>query len=323
MKNLHAILGLLVGLTGMSPWLAFSAYPERPITLVVPYAPGGMGTTFGNMMSEALTPLLGQHVIVDYKPGANGSLGAAQVANAAPDGYTMLMAVNSTMAINPNLYRQLQYDPIKDFAPVGMVYTSSNILVVNASSPFRSLNELIDYAKAHPGKLNFGSSGNGATPHLSGEMLNLMAEIDVNHIPYKGIGPAVTDLLGGQIDFVFSDTSALPHVEAGKLRALAATGPTRLGVAPDLPTMEESGLNGFVVRTWYSLVVPDGTPQDVQERLNQAVSTAVSSPELQARMRTIGVDPAEDTSADYLSRTIETDLTFWKDFMAETGIKMD
>ncbi|GAA5232320.1 tripartite tricarboxylate transporter substrate binding protein [Verticiella sediminum] len=320
MKALYALLAVA---TTMLPPASQAAYPERPITLVVPYAAGGMGSTFGNVVGDALARQLGRPVVVDYRPGANGALGAAYVAKAQPDGYTMLMAVNSTMAINPNLYPKLQYDPVGDFAPVAMVNASSNILVVNAASPFKSLQELIDYARQNPGKLNFGSSGNGATPHLSGEMLKRLADVKINHVPYKGIGPAVTDLLGGQIDFVFSDTSAMPQVQAGRLRALAVTGPTRLGIAPDIPTMQEAGLDDFIVRTWYSLVVPAGTPEDVVQRLNGAVAAVVKDPEVKARMVAVGVDPAEDTSSEYLDRTIRSDLAFWKQFMADTGIRLE
>ncbi|HEY9280151.1 MAG TPA: tripartite tricarboxylate transporter substrate binding protein [Eoetvoesiella sp.] len=313
---MSAAAGMLISGIGLA------AYPERPITLIVPYASGGMGTTFGNLMSEALSPKLGQSVIVDFKPGANGSLGAAHVAKSAPDGYTLLMAVNSTMAINPNLYSNLTYDPIKDFTPVSMVYTSSNILVVNADSPYKTVSDLAVAAKANPAKLFFGSSGNGATPHLSGEMFQRLADAPVTHVPYKGIGPAVIALLGKQVDFVFSDTSALPHVKAGKLRALGVTGANRLGAAPDVPTMKEAGIDGFVINTWYSIVAPAGTPKEVVERLNKEIGEVVRSPAFQERLKAIGVDPAEDTSTQYLEKTIRTDLIKWRKFIDETGIKV-
>ncbi|GAA4333035.1 tripartite tricarboxylate transporter substrate binding protein [Pigmentiphaga soli] len=300
-----------------------SAYPDKPIVLIVPYAPGGLGTTFGNLMSESLTARLGQRVVVDYRPGANGGIGAGLVAKAPPDGYTLFMAVNSTMAINPNLYPKLQYDPLKDFAPVAMVCTSSNILVVNASSPVKSVKDLIAAAKANPGKVNYGSSGNGATPHLSGEMLRLETGAPVVHVPYKGIGPALTDLMGGQVDFVFSDTSALPFIQAGKLRPLAVTGPTRLGAAPDIPTMAEAGVPNFVIRSWYSIAAPAGTPKPIVDRLNKEIAAVVHSPEMREKMKTVGMDPAEDTSVDYLARTMRADLASWKKFVAEAHITMD
>jgi tripartite-type tricarboxylate transporter receptor subunit TctC len=282
-----------------------------------------MGTTFGNMVSEALTPALGQRLIVDYKPGANGALGAGLVAKAPADGYTLLMAVNSTMTINPSLYARLPFDPLKDFAPVSMVFTSSNILVVNASSPVKSVKDLIEYARARPGKVFYGSAGNGSTPHLSGEMFRQLSGVPVVHVPYRGSGPAVVDLLGGQLDFMFVDTAVLPHVQAGRLRALAVTGKTRLGAAPDIPTMEEEGVKGFFVDTWYSLAAPAGTPREAIEKLNAAVDAMVKSPAIRARMKDIGVDPAEDTSAKYIEGIVRSDTARWKKFIAGTRIKLD
>jgi tripartite-type tricarboxylate transporter receptor subunit TctC len=262
-------------------------------------------------------------VIIDYKPGANGGLGAALVAKAAPDGYTLLMAVNSTMAINPNLYEKPGYDPLKDFAPIAMVYTSSNVLVVNPKSPFRSVKDIIAAARAQPGKLTYGSSGNGGTPHLSGEMLSLLAKVDLTHVPYKGAGPAMVDVMGGQIDMIFGDTSSLPHIAGGKLRGLAVTGARRLGAAPELPTMEEEGLPGFVVTTWYSLMGPAGTPPEVVERISHEVGKMLASPAARARLRELGVDAAEDASPKYLDGVLRTDLAKWRKFIAEKNIKIN
>lgn len=302
---------------------AWAAYPEKPVTLVVPYPPGGMGTTFGNMVSESLTPALGQRVLVEYKPGANGALGAGAVAKSPADGYTLLMAVNSTMTINPSLYAKLPFDPLKDFSPVSMVFTSANILVVNSNSPVKSVKDLIALAKAKPGKLFYGSAGNGSTPHLSGEMFRQLTGAPVAHVPYRGSGPAVVDLLGGQLDFMFVDTAVLPHVQAGKLRALAVTGKKRLGAAPDILTMEEEGVKGFYVDTWYSITAPAGTPPDVIERLNAEVAKMVNSPAVRARMKAIGVDPAEDTSAKYIDAIVRSDTARWKKFISGTRIKLD
>ncbi|MEJ8813004.1 tripartite tricarboxylate transporter substrate binding protein [Variovorax ureilyticus] len=304
-------------------WPALAAYPDKPVMLIVPYPPGGMGSTFGNIVSEALTPKLGENVVVDYKAGANGALGAAYVAKAQPDGYTLLMAVNSTMAINPHLYSKLPFDPIKDFAPVSMIFTNANVLVVNASSPVRSVKDLIAYAKANPGKVNYGSAGNGSTPHLSGEMFRQLTGAPVVHVPYKGAGPAIVDLLGGQIDFLFVDTSVLPQVRSGRLRALAVTGRTRLGAAPELRTMEEEGVKGFVVDTWYSICAPAGTPPEAVKRLNTEIAKMLADPAVRQRMRDVGVDPAEDTSAAYLQNTIQVDSARWKKFIRSTDIHLD
>ena len=313
----------LAGLLAAIALSAAAAYPDTPGMLIVPYPPGGMGSTFGNMVSEVLTPALGQQVLVDYKPGANGALGAGYVAKAPPDGYTLLMAVNSTMTINPSLYAKLPFDPLKDFAPVSMVFTSSNILVVNANSPVKSVPDLVALAKARPGKVFYGSAGNGSTPHLSGEMFRQLTGAPVAHVPYRGSGPAVVDLLGGQLDFMFVDTAVLPQVAAGKLRALAVTGRKRLGAAPDVPTMEELGIKGFYVDTWYSIAAPAGTPPEVIARLNAEVAKLVASPAMRARMREVGVDPADDTSAQYITSVVRSDTARWKQFIAGTRIKLD
>jgi len=302
---------------------ALAAYPDKPITLVVPYAPGGMGTSFGNLVSEALSPALGQRVVVDYKPGANGALGAGFVAKAPADGYTLLMAVNSTMTINPHLYAKLPFDPVKDFSPVSMVFTNANVLVVNANSPVKSVQDLIAQAKANAGKVNYGSAGNGSTPHLSGEMFRLLTGAPVVHVPYRGSAPAIMDLIGGQLDFAFVDTSVLTHVKSGKLRALAVTGKKRLGVAPELPTMEEAGVKGFYVDTWYSLVAPAGTPPEVIKRLNAEAARMLADPAVRERMRNIGVDPAEEAGAEFLQKVIHSDTERWKKFLSGTRIRVD
>ena len=321
-RFLRALLGSLM-LAAISTSSALAAWPDKPITLVVPYPPGGMGTTFGNMVSDYLTPALGQRVVVEFKPGANGALGAGYVAKAAPDGYTLLMAVNSTMTINPNLYPSLPFDPLKDFTPVSMVFTSANVLVVNASSPVKSVKDLIALAKAKPGRLFYGSAGNGSTTHLSGEMFRQLSGAPVAHVPYRGSAPAVVDLLGGQVDFLFVDTAVLPHVASGRLRALAVTGRKRLGVVPNLPTMEEEGVKGFYVDSWYSLAAPAGTPADVIERLNQEVAKMVRDPAVRERMKAVGVDPAEDTSAKYIDTILLSDTARWKKFIQSTRIKVD
>jgi tripartite-type tricarboxylate transporter receptor subunit TctC len=302
---------------------AHADYPDKPITLIVPYSPGGMGSSFGNLVSEVLTPALGQHVIVDYRPGANGGLGATSVAKAPADGYTLLMAVNTTMAVNPNLYPKLGFDPVKDFAPVAVVYTNANILVVNPTSSFKSVADLLAYAKANPGKLSFGSAGNGSSTHLSGEMLKQMGHVDLVHVPYKGSAPAIVDLMGNQIGLVFTDTAVLPLIAAGKLRALAVTGPHRMPQLPEVPTLEEQGLKGFVITTWYSVAAPAGTPGPVIERLNRELTKAMQTPAVRARLKDFGVEPAEDMSSGYAEALIRSDLARWKKFIAETGIKVD
>lgn len=263
-------------------------------------------------------------MVVDFKPGANGGLGASLVAKSPADGYTLLMAVNSTMTINPSLYAKLPFDPLKDFSPVSMVFTSANLLVVNANSPVKSVRDLVALAKAKPGKLFYGSAGNGSTGHLSGEMFRQLTGAPVVHVPYRGSGPAIIGLLGGQLDFMFVDTSVLPHVAGGRLRALAVSGNKRLGAAPSLPTMEEEeGIKSFYVDTWYSIAAPAGTPPDVIERLNVEVAKMVNAPAIRSRMKDICVDPAEDTSAKYMNTIVRSDTARWKKFIDGTRIKLD
>ena len=314
----------LASLAGAPAWAnTATAWPAKPVKVIVNFPPGGAADQIARAVAQPLQEALKQPVVVENRGGANGNLGGEAVARAPADGYTLLMAVNSTMAINPAIYPKLQYDPIKDFSPVAMVYTSANVLMVNAKSPYRSVADLVSYAKANPGKLNYGSSGNGATPHLSGEMFRRMAGISINHVPYKGIGPAIVDLIGGQIELVFSDTSAMTQVTGGNLRALAVTGPSRLGMAPNLPTMQEQGFPGFSIRSWYSIAAPAGTPKAVVERLNAEIAKVVRSPEMRQRMKDIGVDPAEDTSVHYLDATTRADLAMWKKFVTEADIKLD
>lgn len=322
-RTLHWAAALVASIAFTAPHPVRAEYPEKPIMLIVPYSPGGMGTNFGNLVSEALTPVLGQQVLVDYKPGANGGLGAALVAKAAPDGYTLLMAVNTTMTVNPNLYPKLGFDPLKDFTPISIVYTNANILVVNASSPFKSVADLLAYAKANPGKLSYGSAGNGSSTHLSGEMLKQSGHVDLVHVPYKGSGPAILDLLGNQVDLVFSDTAVVPQITAGKLRALAVTAPRRMALLPNVPTLEEQGLKGFVITTWYSLAAPAGTPKPVIDRLNRELTKAMQTPAMRARLKDFGVEAADDMSVGYAEALVRSDLARWKKFIAETGIKVE
>jgi tripartite-type tricarboxylate transporter receptor subunit TctC len=309
-------------------WLALvgcshAAYPDKPINLVVPYAPGAMSSVFGSVLAQAVGADLQAHLLVEYKPGANGGLGAAYVAKAPPDGYTLLMAVNSTMAINPNLYPNLQYEPSRDFTPVAMLYRSANVLVVKPDSSFKSVADIVAYAKAHPGKLNIGSSGNGSTPHLSEEMFQRRAGISLNHVPYTGIGPALVAVMGGQIDMMFADMSAMNYVRSGQLRALAVTSKERMQVAPDLPTMQQAGVPDFDVTTWYSIVAPKGVGGGIVERLNSAFTKASRSPQVEARMNAVGMEPVSDTSAASLARTIQADREYWHRFLQETGIRIE
>jgi tripartite-type tricarboxylate transporter receptor subunit TctC len=324
-KAMRKLTATILAVFAICAWssCALAAYPEKPIVLIVPYAPGGLGTVFGNLLSEAISPGLGQRVVVDYRPGANGAIGASLVAKAPRDGYTLLMAANGTMTINPQLYPSMGYDPLTSFSPIAMVATSANLLVVNSASPIKSLPNLIDLAKAKPGKVFFGSSGIGSTVHLSGEMLKREASIDVGHVAYKGVGPALVDLMGGQIDFVFSDTSALPYIAAGKLRALGVTSAERFSVTPDLPTLQQLGLKDFVVTSWYAVIAPAGIPKEAVDRLNAEISKALQSPRFRQRLNDAGFQPTSDTSPEYLRNVIRDDFEKWKEFIARAQIKAE
>src|SRR5213075_859540 len=253
-------------------WLAFfcffasldvaaQAYPSKPIRFVVPYPAGGPLDTVARLLGQKVSESLKQPVVVDNKPGAGGNIGADAVAKSAPDGYTILMGAVATHAINPTLYANIPYDPIKDFQPVTQLASTPNVLIVNNSVPASNVREFIAYAKANPGKLNFGSGSTGSAGHLAGELFKAMAGVEMTHVPYKGAAPAMQDLIGGQIDLMFDNlASALGQVRAGKVRALAVTTAQRTALAPELPTIAESGLPGFDISTWFGVFVPAGTP---------------------------------------------------------------
>jgi tripartite-type tricarboxylate transporter receptor subunit TctC len=243
---------------------ALATYPEHPINLVVEFAPGGSADIVARLMAQALNSELGQTVIVENKPGAGGNIGGTFVAHAAPDGYTVLLAAAGPIVINPSLYKSMAYSPIKDLAPVTMIEREHNLMVVNNSIPANNLTEFIAYAKAHPGEINFGSPGDGSPAHLAGELLNQKAGLKMQHVPYKGTSPALSDLIGGHITLMIDNMPALlPAVKSGTLRAIAVPSEHRAAAAPDIPTFAEEGMPGFVITAWKGLMVPAGTPQPV------------------------------------------------------------
>src|SRR5213080_5273257 len=252
-------------------------YPTRAITLVIPFAPGGSTTIVGRVIADKMSELLGEKVVVDNRPGAGGTVGTRAVAKSEPDGYTLVLGYTGTLAIGPSLYKNAGYDPRKDFAPIGLIGNAPNSLVVHPSFPANTIAELIAYAKANPGKVNFGSAGAGTASHITGEYFAASAGIKLVHIPYKGTGPALTDLLGGHIPMAFAPIPAShPNVSAGKLRALAVTSITRSGLLPDVPTMIEAGLSGFDASLSYGLVAPAGTPRPIIDKLNKALRDALA-----------------------------------------------
>ncbi len=305
---------LLERLTSWSPWpwwfialglvLSISAqaqpYPSKPIRFVVPYPAGGPLDTVARLLGQKVSESTKQPVIVDNKPGAGGNIGADAVAKAPADGYTILMGAVATHAINPTLYSSIPYDAIKDFIPVTQVASTPNVLVVNPSVPATNVREFIAYAKANPGKLNFGSGSTGSAGHLAGELFKTMAGVDMVHVPYKGAAPAMSDLMGGQIQLMFDNlASSLAQVRAGKVKALAVTTAKRSALAPELPTIAESGLPGFDISTWFGIFVPAGTPREVVARLHGEFTRALAMPDLREKMMSLGAEPVGSTPEEF------------------------
>src|SRR5512144_2335881 len=283
--------GLLVAGFAAGAWA--QDYPTKPIRIVVPFPPGGATDLLARAVAQRLTEKWGQAVLVDNRPGAGGNIGSELVAKSAPDGYTLEMGTVGTHSINASLYAKMPYDHVKDFVPIILVAGVPNVLVVNPALPVNSVQELVAYAKANPGKLNFASSGNGTSIHLSGELFKVMAGVQMTHVPYKGSAPALQDLIGGQVQLMFDNLPpSLPQIKAGKLRALAVTTATRSPALPDLPTIAESGLPGFEASSWFGIVAPAGTPPAIVAKLNAEVAKWLASPEAQEKLLALGANPA-------------------------------
>jgi tripartite-type tricarboxylate transporter receptor subunit TctC len=299
-------LGLGLALALGSSFAQAQSWPAKPITLIVPFPPGGTTDVLARALGDRLTQSLGQPVIVESKPGAGATLGADYVAKSRPDGYTLLVgAVHHTIATS--VYRKLPYDFQKDFAPITVVALVPNVLVINAATPARNVAELVALAKAQPGKLDYGSNGNGTAQHLIGTQFQLQTGTEIAHIPYKGSGPLATDLLGGQITMSFDTvTPVLPHIRSGKLRALAVTTAKRSSALPEVPTLDEAGLKGFNIGTWFGVLAPAATPKDIVARLNAEMVKVIQSPEFRKRMDEIGAEPVGN-SADQMAAQIRSE----------------
>ena len=299
-------------------------YPSRPINLVVPFPPGGPTDAMARRLAEGLGKQLHQNILVENRAGAGGNIGAEYVAKAAPDGYTVLFGTSGPLAINVGLYKRLGYDPRTSFAPIVRIGHLPNILVVHPSLPVNNVQELIAYDKAHPGKLNFASSGNGASSHLAGILFNKIAGTQFQHIPYKGTGPALTDLLGGQVSMSFTDIlTALPLVQSGKLRALGLASAQRSEALPNLPTIAEQGLAGYDVSVFFGIVAPKGTPAPIVERLNKAFVAALDDPAVAKTLHDQGIVRAGDTSPQGLADYIQSQVPYWSDILHEAQVSID
>ncbi|MEP7068459.1 MAG: tripartite tricarboxylate transporter substrate binding protein [Usitatibacter sp.] len=275
-------------------------YPAKPIRFVVPYPAGGPLDTVARLLGQKVSESTKQPVIVDNKPGAGGNIGADAVAKSPADGYTILMGAVATHAINPTLYGNLPYDAVRDFTAVTQVASTPNLLVVNPAVPASTVREFIAYAKANPGKLNFGSGSTGSAGHLAGELFKSMAGVDMTHVPYKGAAPAMNDLIGGQIQLMFDNlASSLAQVRGGKIRALAVTTARRSALAPELPTIAESGLPGFDISTWFGVFVPAGTPREVVDRLHAEFAKALAAPDIREKLRNLGAEPVASSPEEF------------------------
>jgi tripartite-type tricarboxylate transporter receptor subunit TctC len=298
-------------------------YPTKPIRLVVPFTPGGSTDILARAVAQELTKAWGQAVIVDNVPGAGGAIGAEKVAKAAPDGYTLLMGHIGTLAVNPSLYPNLPYDPIKSFAPVAWVARVPNVLVVHPSVKATNVKELVALAKASPGRMNYGSGGNGSAANLATEYFKLQTGTSILHIPYRGTAPAVTDLMGGQIQLLFTGAPAvLGQVKSGQLRALAVSSPTRLAALPDLPTVAESGYAGFEADQWYGVVAPAGTPHDVLTKLNTQINQALNAPDIKTRLNNEGAI-ATPATPEAFGQLIANELARWKPVIQSGRVKAE
>ncbi len=325
MTTRRTILGLAAtaAIALAAPAGAQTTYPTRPISLVVPFPAGGSTDLVARVVAEKMTQELGQQIVVENRGGAGGNVGSAAAAKADPDGYTMLMGTVATHALNPALYKKMPFDPVADFSPVSLLVVVPNVLVVNPDFPAKDVAELIALLKAEPGKYSYASSGNGTPLHLSGELFKSMAGVDMVHVPYKGAGPALVDVMGGHVPIMFDNLpSSTEHIKAGKLRGLAVTTAERAASMPDLPTVSESGLPGYETYTWNALFVPAGTPPEVIAKLNEAAVKAVADPEVQATLQSFGAAVVGSTP-DELAAHVQAELAKWAPVVAASGAQID
>ena len=315
------LLGLTVGATAVAQ--TADNYPNRSITMVVAFPAAGTTDILARLIGQKLTDKFKQTVVVENRPGAGGNIGTAFVAKAAPDGYTIMMGTIGTQSINPSLYKKMPYDAAKDFVPITRAAMVPNLLVVNKDAPYNTLAEMMAYGKANPGKLTYGSSGNGTTLHLSGELFNLMSGSKITHIPYKGSTPAVADLMGGQISMIFDNMpSVIQQVKSGRLKALAVTSAQRNPQLPDIPTIQEVGVTGYEVWSWFGLLAPAATSKPIVDKLNASIVEIIKQPDVQAKIIELGAVPVPETSAEF-GAFIEAETLKWAKVIKEANIGMD
>jgi tripartite-type tricarboxylate transporter receptor subunit TctC len=312
-----ALAGFAADAPAQAPW------PSKAVTYVVPFAPGGNTDTLARLLGKDLSVALGQPVVIENKPGAGGNIGSEYVAKAAPDGYTILGGTISSHSINPSVYPKMPYDAVKSFEPVIMIGRSPLVLVVGAGTPYKTFNDLVSAAKAKPGGLTYATAGNGTSPHLAAELLKGLTKIDISHVPYKGSGPALNDVLAGHVPMMFDTTLVVgQQVKAGKLRALMVAAPKRLEGLPDVPTAAEVGVKGFEVSSWQAIFAPAGTPKPIVQRLNSEIARILKSPEVKARLDTLAVEP-DGGPPDSLANFQKAEIARWAKVVKEAGIKPD
>ena len=298
-------------------------YPSRPITVIVPVAPGGILDYVARLIGTPLSKALGQPVIVENKPGASGNIGATLVARAKPDGYTLLMAYSMFHVGNPTMFSNLQWDPLRDFAPVAMLVVAPHLVAVHPSLPVASLQDLVSYARANPGKINYASPGNGSVPHVGVELFKQLTKIDLAHVPYKGAGPAMQDVISGQVQMaVATPPSVMQHIQAGKLRGLAIAAKSRSPLLPDLPTSAEAGFPAFELEAWLALFAPAGTPPDAIKRLTDALRQILDTEDVKKAAANSGITPRYMAPAE-LDQVVRADLVYWSKVIRDAGIKAD
>jgi tripartite-type tricarboxylate transporter receptor subunit TctC len=316
----HALVALVCAMSAFAA-RAGESYPNRPLRMIVPYAPGGNTDVLARLIAQRLGSALGQQVVVDNRPGGNTLIGTELLARAPADGYTMMLTT-LTVTVVPTLYRKLPYDAVKDFAPLTLAVTLPNVLVVHPTVPAKSVKELIAHAKANPGKLSYASTGSGTSPHLSMELLKTMAGIDLVHVPYKGGGPAMTDLIGGQIAAQFIGLPvAIPHMNSGKLRALGVTSIKRASVAPNVPTIAET-LPGYELDPWFGMFLPAAVPRDIAERLQSEVFRILRAPDMKDHLNGMGAEPVGSTPAEF-AKHIRAEIEKYRVIVKAAGIKVE
>ena len=322
-RLLRILFVLSFALASVVPAHAQGAWPDHALRIIVPFPPGGPADVTARIAGAELTQALGQAVVIENKPGAGGNIGMAEGGKAPADGYTLTLAPVGNLTVSPYIYSKLPYDPVKDFAPVTVLAAVPNVLVVNPSLGVKSLRDLIALAKAKPGTLNFASPGNGSGPHLAGELLKRMAGIELVHVPYNGVAPAINAVLAGDVQLFFAQTSAaLPQVKAGKVVPIGVASLRRIDAAPDLPTIAESGLPGFDVTSWYALVAPAGTPPERIARVQGAIAKAFARPDVREKIAGLGAQPVADTPEEFAA-LLRSESERWRTLAREANIHVD